>query len=271
MSNAAATVSATATQAADVMLQNSAHNLANARTTSFHRDDLVMTNLVYEDVVTGGGGPVGQSQLGIPHVQVGSGVRVAATLQSQHNGSPDPTKNQLDIYINGVGYLQVDLGNGLVGYTRAGNLKVDEDGLLRTAGDYPLMDNITIDMTKYSAVIIDKSGKVYGVDPTQAEDSRHVELGQLTLWTFMNPQGLERREDTIFIQSPEAGTSVSNNPGNDLFGTILQGYVERSTVDSSMELVNAINIQKYSNANATHLRLAQDMEKNNLQQISTAA
>ena len=267
----AAPVSATALQAADIMLQNSAHNLANVRTTSFNREDVVATNLVYEDIVTGGGGPVGQSALGIPSVQVGSGVRVAATLPSQRNGTPQPTKNQLDIYINGVGYLQVDLGNGLVGYTRAGNLKVDEDGLLRTAADYPLMDNITIDMTKYSSVIIDKSGRIYGVDPTQSEDSRHVELGQLTLWTFMNPQGLEKREDTIFIQSPEAGTSVSNNPGQDLFGTILQGYTETSTVDSSMELVNAISIQRYSNANATLLRLAQDMDKNNLQQISSAA
>lgn len=264
----AASVSATGLQAADIALQVTAHNLANQMSTAFKKKTAVLTNLVYEDIVTGGGGPVGQSQLGIPVLQAGAGVRVAATLADMRSGTPEPTKHKFDVYISGQGYLQVDLGNGVFGYTRAGNLKVDEDGLLRTAADYPLTDNITVDMTRYSDVIIDKSGVVYGVDATQVEDARHVELGRLTLWNFVNPQGLEAKEDTVFLQSPEAGTAFQGNPGFDNLGTILQGYAERSTVDGSMELVKAISIHRYSNANATLLRLAEDTDKQNLQQLS---
>ncbi len=268
MTNPASAVAATAMEAADIMLQNTAHNLANARTTAFHTDKVIGTNLVYEDVTTGGG-PVGQTDLGIPQVQVGAGVRIASSLKTMRNGVPEPTKNQLDIHIDGTGYLQIDLGNGMLGYTRAGHLKVDEYGILRTATDYPLMDNITVDLNKYSEVIIDKSGRVFGVDPSQYGTARHTQLGQLTLWSFANPQGLENKEDTIFIETPEAGASTQGIPGLNNLGKILQGYAERSTVDTSMTLVEAINIQQYSNAGATLLKLAEDMDKHNLQQISS--
>ena len=267
----AASVSATGIEASKIGLQVIAHNLANQQSTAFQRVTPSMTNLVYEDIVTGGGGPKGQTELGIPVLQAGAGVRVAATLADQRRGTPEPTQNQLDIYINGPGYLQVDLGNGLVGHTRAGNLKIDETGVLRTAADYPLMDNITIDMTVYSGVIIDKSGKVYGIDPAQVENARHVELGQINLWTFTNPQGLEAREDTIFIQSPEAGAATSNLPGIGNMGTIMQGYKERSTVEGSVELVRAIEIQQWSQSNATLLKIAEEMDKANLNQIASAA
>lgn len=267
MSEASA-VAATALGAGDIALQVSAHNLSNQLSVGFQRKNPVTTNLVYQDVVAGTGGRVGEAELGIPTMQAGAGVRTAATLTDLRRGAPEPTKNQFDIYINGAGYFQVDLGNGMVGYTRAGHLKVDEDGLLRTATDYPLMDNITIDMTVYTSVIIDKAGRVFGVDPTQYGTARQVELGQLTLWNFMNPQGLEAKEDTLFIESPEAGASIQSNPGENSVGTLLQGYVERSNVDGPMELVNAVRIHRYSNSNATMLRLGEEMERNNLQQIA---
>jgi len=270
MSTASA-VAATGIQAADIALQVNAHNLANQMSAGFRGKRAVTTNLVYQDLVSGAGGPVGAAELGIPTMQAGSGVRVAATLTDMKRGTPKPTKNQFDVYINGPGYLQVDLGGGRVGYTRAGHLKVDENGLLRTASDYPLMDNIQVDLTLYSNIIIDKSGRVFGVDPMQDGTARQQQLGQLTLWNFTNPQGLEDREDTVFIQSPEAGASIQGNPGENALGTILQGYVESSTVEGPIELVNAINIQRYSSSCATMLRLGEEMDRNNLHQIASIA
>jgi flagellar basal-body rod protein FlgG len=150
------------------------------------------------------------------------------------------------------------------GYTRLGHLKVDSTGTLRTITDYPLTDNITIDMTKYQRLEITREGKVLGLNSQNSYD----ELGQITLKNFINPAGLEAHEDTLFVATLESGDPISGNPGEPYFGELMQGYVERSNVDGSKELIKAVMAQRYGNANAALLRMAQDMEKVNISQIS---
>ena len=64
---------------------------------------------------------------------VGLGTRVVGTQTLQKQGSPVTTDGELDVMIDGDGYFMVDipqnLGDG-IGYTRAGNFAVNQDGQL---------------------------------------------------------------------------------------------------------------------------------------------
>ena len=259
--------SATALSAASQALEAIGSNLANAASSGYKRQTPQTVSLVYQDMVSGGG-PVGQTALDIPKVQVGTGVRMGAILRSLHKGMPKATQNPFDVYINGAGYLRVDLGNGQFAYTQSGALKIDENGLLQTVTGYPLSDNIIIDMTRYDQVLINKSGVVLGVDPSQTGQARYQELGRITLWNFKNPQGLEQMEDTLLLESPESGPSMQGSPGISGMGTLMQGHVEQSNVKPASELMEAIRISEWSKANATMIHIESETEKATLRQIS---
>ena len=259
-------VAASGTDTVSTTLAVIAHNLANQDSTAFNGPQAVQTNRLYHDLAAGGG-PVGAEALNIPSRQVGSGVRTAAVLRNMRQGLPIATNNPFDVYINGAGYLRIELGNGLYAYTRAGNLKLDRDGTLRTATDYALADNITIDMTLYNTIIIDKSGRLFGVDPTQEGESRYQELGRLTLWNFRNPQGLEAREDTLFIEGANSGTPLQGTPGLNGLGIIQQGFAEKSNVEASKELVKAIDAQRKGETCAQMMELSTKNQKDTLSHI----
>jgi flagellar basal-body rod protein FlgG len=268
MATLAADIAATGIQVGDQALQISANNLANQMSDGFKKSDPVFTNIVYEKLVSTLSGTTNPGEeMGVPPLQAGTGVRLAGVSRDLRMGLSDPTKNKYDISINGEGYLQVDLGNNQTGYTRMGHLKLDDQGTLRTITDYPLMDNITIDSTQFVDFHIDKTGRVVGKDPQGA----YQEIGQLTLWNFVNPQGLEDREDTVYVSTPASGQATQGNPGESGFGTIMQGYIERSNVDGPRELVRAVVAHRYTTSNAAMLRMAQQMENDTVKQISSVS
>lgn len=264
----AASVSATTLQAADIALQVVAHNLSNQQSTAFQGSNVALTDLVYQDVISGSS--PSSEDASHSEFKVGSGVRVASTLRNMQRGLPEHTKNPLDLYINGSGYLRVKVEEGRFAYTRAGNLKIDEDGKLLTASNYEVDPGITIDMREYDSVLIDKSGRFFGVDPKQEGAARYVELGRLDLWRFRNPQGLLPREDTLFLETEASGDPQAGSPTENGFGGIMQGYIERSNVNAPMQLVKAISIKQWSDTGASIIQIAEKMEDNSLRQISAA-
>jgi len=258
-------VSASAITASDFALQTVATNLSNQLTDGFYRSDAILTNTVFQDVLGKTEGPTGKRQnQGIPSLQTGSGVYVAATMRDFRQGVADSTKNKYDLFINGPGFLEVDMGNDMKGYTRALHLKTDSEGILRLITDYPLTNEIKIDPGKYVSFLVEKDGKILGLTPEGTQD----ELGQLSLVNFINPAGLIAHEDTLFTWSPEAGDPLEGRPGDPGFGSMIQGSIERSNVDGPTELIRAAMIQKFSNANATALRIAQSKENEDVRQLS---
>jgi flagellar basal-body rod protein FlgF len=102
-----------------------AQNLANASTTGF-RADL-------------------QSFQSLPVNGPGHASRVYGVAESQgvdmSPGSAIGTGRELDIAINGDGWIAVQGPDGNEAYTRAGDLQVDSLGLLRTGTGRPVMGN----------------------------------------------------------------------------------------------------------------------------------
>src|SRR5690349_4182221 len=108
-----------------------AHNLANVNTTGFKKMRMDFQDLMYSTER-----PAGQTLSNgsiVPSgFQTGLGVKAADTQRIISQGVFQQTGNPLDVSIQGSGYLQVQLPDGTVAYTRDGSLKQNATGQLVT-------------------------------------------------------------------------------------------------------------------------------------------
>src|SRR2546423_15034865 len=94
--------SATGMAAQQMVLDNTANNLANLNTTGFKRSQVEFQDLIYSHLRRPGEQTV-QGQQVPTGIQIGNGVRVAATTRLFTNGAVENTGNSLDIAIEGAG------------------------------------------------------------------------------------------------------------------------------------------------------------------------
>jgi flagellar basal-body rod protein FlgG len=188
-------------------------------------------------------------------VQLGMGVRPAAVSVVLAQGSLTQTGGDLDIAIEGRGYLEVTLPSGSAGYTRDGGLKRTADGLIVTSEGYPVAPGLTIPVDARS-VSINADGEVYAhfIDEVQPEL-----IGELSLVGFANEKGLEAIGGNMFLETAASGPAVPGQPGEDGLGTLRQGYLEESSVDSVREITELIKAQRGYELNAKVITAADQM------------
>ncbi|MEW8397882.1 MAG: flagellar hook-basal body complex protein, partial [Candidatus Thiodiazotropha sp.] len=102
--------------AASTDLEVTGHNVANASTVGFKE-----SRAEFADIYANSISDVSSS---VP----GRGVRVTRVAQQFSQGSTEFTSNNLDLAINGEGFLVMEDTAGDVTYTRAGAFSVDRDG-----------------------------------------------------------------------------------------------------------------------------------------------
>jgi flagellar hook protein FlgE len=113
------------------MLDNIGNNIANVNTVGYQSTQLQFSDLLYQQQAAAGSPQVGVAG-GTNPVEIGSGVRVAATTTDFSQGTLSQTGVSTDLAIQGQGFLAVNQG-GTTYYTRAGNLQLDGAGQLVTA------------------------------------------------------------------------------------------------------------------------------------------
>ena len=96
------------------------HNIANANTTG-----MKASRAEYGELVASSLGMSGGSAAGL-------GVEVTAVSQQFTQGNITVTNNDLDVAINGAGFLQLRMPDGSAAYTRSGELKMDRFGYIVT-------------------------------------------------------------------------------------------------------------------------------------------
>lgn len=80
-------------------------------------------------------------------------------------------------------------------------------------------------------------------------------VGQVTLATFRNPQGLQPLGDNRWAQSPSSGDPITGSPGSSgQYGVLQSSALEDSNVDLTAELVNMITQQRAYQANAQTIK-----------------
>ncbi|WP_026354091.1 flagellar basal-body rod protein FlgG [Massilia niastensis] len=259
--NPAMWISKTGVQAQDAKLQAIANNLANVNTVGFKRDRVVFEDLFYQ--VDAQPGAQNADNTVSNGVQLGNGTRVVGTQKVFSDGNIQTTDRQLDVAISGAGFLQVRRPNGETAYTRSGQLGVDQNGTLTNAQGLPLVPQITIPLNA-SGFTIGANGMVSATIPGQVQP---VEVGQLTLTSFINPAGLLALGGNLFQETGASGTPNEGRPGDAAFGTLKQGAVEGSNVQVVEEMVDMIAAQRTYEMNTKVLSAADNM----LQYLAQAA
>lgn len=152
-------IAATGMQAQQTRVETISNNLANMSTTAYNPRRAEFADLHYQQVRQPGAVNASNGAILPAGVQLGLGVRTAAVSMEMGQGSLRQTGGQLDIAIEGAGYLEVELPSGISAYTRDGGLKRTGDGLIVTSEGYPVIPEITIPEDA-RAVTINANGEV---------------------------------------------------------------------------------------------------------------
>ena len=132
-----------------------ANNLANVNTTGFKRSRVDFQDLMYQ--VGSKSGTETTAGVRLPTgIEVGMGVKVVSVQKLFNQGDFQQTGNQFDWAIEGEGFFQLD-NNGQTVYSRAGNWKIDKNGMLVNSDGLKLLPNVTIPAAAVNFTI-DKSG-----------------------------------------------------------------------------------------------------------------
>jgi flagellar basal-body rod protein FlgG len=231
-----------------------ANNLANVSTNGFKRARPVFEDLLYQTLRQPGAQSSQTTQ--IPSgLQLGTGVRPISTARIHTQGSLQQTGNDLDVAINGAGFLQILLPDGTTAYTRDGSLQKDNQGQVVTSSGYPLQPSITIPANALT-VTISNDGVV---SITQPGTAATTQIGTIQVATFINVGGLESVGENLYLETASSGTPTAGTPGTNGAGVLNQRYVETSNVNVAEELVSMIQTQRAYEMNSKVVSVSDQM------------
>jgi flagellar basal-body rod protein FlgG len=231
------------------------NNIANMNTVGFKKQRAEFQDLLYQNVERMGAQSSSQGTVVPTGIQIGAGVKAGAVYRVTEQGTPSQTGNDYDMAIDGKGYFQITLPSGEIGYTRAGNLQVNQEGQIVTDDGYALEPAITIPQDA-TDVTISKSGLV---QVTQDGQTAPTTVGQIELATFFNEAGLEAIGDNLLLETAASGAANVGTPGDAGYGQIMQGYTEASNVDSVVEISALIVAQRAYEMNSKVISTADEM------------
>jgi len=248
-------IAATGMSAQQTRVEVISNNLANMSTTGYNARRAEFADLHYQQVVPPGAINASDGTIVPTGIQIGLGVRPTAVSINVAQGSLAATGGDLDLAIEGPGYIEVTLPSGGSGYTRDGELKRSPDGQIVTSDGYVVVPGITIPSDTKS-VSINAAGEVYAYFATQPAPQL---LGQITLAGFNNEKGLQAMGSNLFLETAASGAANVSAPGQNGIGTLRQGFLEGSSVDAVREITDLIEAQRGYELNAKVITAADQM------------
>ena len=248
-------IAATGMSAQQMRVETISNNLANMSTTGYNARRAEFADLHYQQMARAGAVNASDGTVLPTGIQLGLGVRPSAVSMHLAQGSLSATQGDLDVAIDGSGYLEVTLPSGQAAYTRDGGLKRTGEGLIVTSDGNPVQPEIVIPSDAIS-ISITNDGEVFAYF---AETPDGQSLGQFNLTGFTNPKGLEALGSNLFAETEASGPAQVSTPGQDGLGTLRQGYLEDSSVDAVREITELIEAQRGYEMNAKVISAADQM------------
>jgi len=212
------------------------HNLANATTTGF-RSQIDQFRAVPVQ------GAILPTRAFVVDSTTGSDFRSGVIQQ---------TGRDLDVAVQGEGWLAVRAADGSEAYTRNGSLKLDENGVLRTSTGLAVIgDGGDLAIPPGRNLAVARDGTISLV-PDGSDATGLTEVGRLKL---VNPPetDLVRGDDGLFRQ--KNGQPATTNPDV----TVTSGALESSNVNVVDEMVNMISLARQFDM---QMKLLQHAESN---------
>jgi len=230
---------ATGMEAMQLYMDNISNNLSNLHTNGYKRTRIEFQDLMYQALREPGVRNF-EGSMAPSGIEVGLGVKTAATQKVFEQGSPNLTDNPLDVAISGEGFFQVTLPDGSTAYTRDGQFKLSSDGTLVTASGFIVHPEVVLPEGSDSFQV-ESSGRITVRMPGE---ELSTDIGQFELARFINPAGLRSLGGNLYAVSDASGIPIINLPGEEGAGTLLHKYVEASNVQIVDEMVNMIAAQR---------------------------
>jgi flagellar basal-body rod protein FlgF len=211
------------------------HNLANASTNGFRAD----LSAFQSRAVVG----------------TGYASRVYATNATigwdSSEGAQISTGRDLDVAIQGDGFIAVQGREGREAYTRAGDLRVDPNGQLLTATGLQVMsDGGPVSVPPHSSLTIAPDGSISIVPLGQGPETAAT-IGRIKL---VNPprEQIDRGEDGLFRMRDGSDAPADANV------RIASGSLESSNVNAATAMVNMIELSRTFDLQVKAMRSAED-------------
>lgn len=211
------------------------HNLANVNSTGFRAQV--------------------DSFRAVPVVSEGLNTRtfvVDATVGADFSSGPiEHTGRNLDVALQGQGWISVQRPDGSEAYTRNGALKVDENGLLKTASGLTVLgDGGPISIPPDVSITIASDGTISSVNNTTLPGPSNI-IGRLKL-TNPAESSLTRADDGLFV------TKDGNPAEADANVSVVSGALEGSNVNVVNAMVNMISLGRQFDMQMKLLQNAQN-------------
>ena len=248
-------IAATGMAAQQMRVDVTAQNISNMSTTGYNARRAEFADLHYQQIRTPGAITAGTGEILPAGVQLGLGVRPSAVSLELRQGALRGTGGELDVAIEGDGYLEIELPTGETAYTRDGSLKLTGEGEIVTSEGYRLAAGITVPVDA-RRIEINREGGVFAMFDGQINGQQ---LGDLQLATFINDKGLEAIGENLFLETAACGPPNTGEPGIDGRGSFRQGYLEDSSVDVVAEITELIEAQRGYELNSRVLSAADEM------------
>jgi flagellar basal-body rod protein FlgG len=251
----ALSTAATGMMAMELNVQVISNNLANMTTTGYKRQRAEFQDLLYDHVSRIGTQTSSQGNILPVGIDLGSGVKAVGTPRLMTQGTLTQTGGTLDLAVQGDGLFKIQLPDGTFAYTRDGSFQMNAQGQIVDSQGNLVMPAITIPSNS-SGLTINAQGQV-SVIPSGS--TTPTILGQLTLTRFLNEAGLLPIGGNMFTETPASGAPEDGLPYTDGAGSLLQGSLEQSNVDSVTEITNLITAQRAYEMNSKVITAADQM------------
>ncbi len=231
------------------------NNIANMSTTAYRPRTAEFSDLMYQQYLTPG---TISSQIGtvVPAgIQLGTGVRASSVSMEITQGALRQTGSELDIAIDGAGYLEVVLPSGEPAYTRDGKLNRSPEGEIVTMDGFALADGIVIPADA-RRISISRDGEVVAYFDNEADGQP---VGNISLVRFINEKGLLAVGDNMYRETEASGPPNRLVPGAEGMGSLRQGFIEDSGVDVVKEISHLIEAQRGYELNSKVITASDEM------------
>ncbi len=214
-----------------------ANNLANANTTGF-RAEIVNASARWV-----GGQTFNSRAEAVDQV-------IAADMKS---GAVTQTGNPLDIAVDGEAMIAVQANDGSEGYTRRGDLKLNESGLLTTGDGFPVIgEGGPITLPPADNVRIAKDGGIWIVPQGgQIDQPQLVDTIKLA-----SAQGSTIAKGTDNLFREVNGGALPQEP----FASVTAGALEGSNVNATSALVQMIEASRAWETQIKMIDTAKDID-----------
>ncbi|MEO6078242.1 MAG: flagellar basal-body rod protein FlgF [Steroidobacteraceae bacterium] len=211
------------------------HNLANASTTGFRAD----LQAFQSRQVAGDGF---ESRVYATAATTGFDSTIGAMMS---------TGRDLDVAVQGSGYIAVEGPDGREAYTRAGDLRVDTNGQLRTGTGLAVLGEAgPVSVPPSASLLIGGDGTISIVPLGQGPETR-AEVGRIKL---VNPDSkdLEKGQDGLFRMKD------GSDAAPDASARLASGVLESSNVNVADAMVNMIELSRRFDMQVRAMKSAED-------------